>query len=248
MKQILKILTVSSIMMIFFISSALNVFAGSWLTGSDNGTLRWWYQLDPSEDYLMEHYAQGGWYWIDGDQNGIAELYYFDANGWLLTDAIAPDGSYVNSNGAWEIDGVVQVSYLQTATPIPYDLSFAPSQLHGLEVPDFIAFATDNAAISPVESRLLNGSFTTADLACEFNLGEHYYYAYSYLIPDYIQFLQSYGFTHRVTWEGYAHLEKYWNGYYVELIVGDYFYDTGGISVSINLHTEPIVYPEWFFY
>ena len=46
-------------------------FAGGWRLGSKG----WWYDLDNGQYYA------DGWYWIDGDQDGIAERYYFDQDG-----------------------------------------------------------------------------------------------------------------------------------------------------------------------
>ena len=48
------------------------------------------------------------WQWCDGDNNGSAECYYFDNNGYCLINTTTPDGYPVNGNGAWVKDGVVQ--------------------------------------------------------------------------------------------------------------------------------------------
>ncbi len=66
-------------------------FAGSWGQSND----KWYYLNDDGS------YAASGWQWIDGDNNGIAECYYFDANGSLLVATVTPDGYTVNGNGAW---------------------------------------------------------------------------------------------------------------------------------------------------
>lgn len=49
-----------------------------------------------------------GWYWLDGNQDGIAECYYLDEKGWLLTNTITPDGYQVNADGAWMENGIVK--------------------------------------------------------------------------------------------------------------------------------------------
>lgn len=54
------------------------------------------------------------WQWLDGDQNGVAECYYFDSNGYLVTGTVTADGCTVNEDGAWVADGIVQT---QTAAP-----------------------------------------------------------------------------------------------------------------------------------
>lgn len=48
------------------------------------------------------------WLWVDGNQDGQAECYYFQQNGYILTNASTPDGYIVDGNGAWVVNGVVQ--------------------------------------------------------------------------------------------------------------------------------------------
>ena len=85
--------------------SAMSSFA-NW--HMDN-TGYWWENEDGS-------YAKDQWLWLDGNQDGIAECYYFDENGYMLSDAVAPDGSQVDKDGAWIIDGVKQAKVLGTAS------------------------------------------------------------------------------------------------------------------------------------
>ena len=70
------------------------VFAGTWENGSGENSQRWKY------NYGNGTYAQNSWQWIDGNNDGIAECYYFDADGWMLSDTITSDGYQVNENGA----------------------------------------------------------------------------------------------------------------------------------------------------
>lgn len=49
------------------------------------------------------------WQWIDGNNDGIAESYYFNHEGYLYVDTITPDGYQVDKIGAWIIDGVIQI-------------------------------------------------------------------------------------------------------------------------------------------
>lgn len=62
----------------------------------------WWWQNDDGS------WPANTWQWIDGDQDGTAESYYFGADGYLLTDTTTPDGYTVNADGAWVENGVVQ--------------------------------------------------------------------------------------------------------------------------------------------
>lgn len=74
------------------------VVSGNWV--EENG--RWWY------DNGNGTYLQNGWYWIDGNHDGCAACYYFDADGWMLADCVTPDGYTVDVSGAWVESGVIQ--------------------------------------------------------------------------------------------------------------------------------------------
>ncbi len=73
-------------------------WAGSWQSDATGC----WYQNDDNT------YPVSCWQWIDGNCDGIAESYYFNEHGYLLTNTITPDGYMVDANGAWIVDGVVQ--------------------------------------------------------------------------------------------------------------------------------------------
>lgn len=80
----------------------MTAFAAVWRTGEAPNQDRWWY------DYENGSYAADGWQWIDGNGDGIAECYYFDAEGWMAADETTPDGYQVNEDGAWVENGEVQ--------------------------------------------------------------------------------------------------------------------------------------------
>ena len=61
----------------------------------------WWDNGDGS-------YPAGKWQWIDGNQDGTAECYYFDDKGYMLENTVTPDLYTVDESGAWTVDGVVQ--------------------------------------------------------------------------------------------------------------------------------------------
>ncbi len=73
--------------------AAESAYAGGWV--ADNG--RWWYQTDESG----ASWLSSGWYWLDGDGNGVAECYYFGPDGYMLANTITPDQYRVNADGAW---------------------------------------------------------------------------------------------------------------------------------------------------
>ncbi len=56
----------------------------------------------------------GGWNWLDPNQDGTLECYYFNDDGNYLTNTTTPDGYQVDENGAWIHNGVVQVTYSST--------------------------------------------------------------------------------------------------------------------------------------
>lgn len=53
-------------------------------------------------------YPQNTWQWLDGNRDGIAECYYFDASGYCITGTVTPDGYLVDENGSWILNGTVQ--------------------------------------------------------------------------------------------------------------------------------------------
>ncbi|MFR4579898.1 MAG: hypothetical protein ACLT76_10020 [Clostridium fessum] len=85
------------------LSAAFPAMAGSWKNGAGDNAARWWY------DNGDNTWAANGWRWIDGNQDGVSECYYFDAEGWLLTSTTTPDGYNVNADGAWTVNGIAQI-------------------------------------------------------------------------------------------------------------------------------------------
>ena len=100
-KLLLSTIAISSIM-------ATTAFAGTWRTGAEPNQNRWWYDNDNGT------FANNGWQWIDGNNDGTAECYYFDADGWMLADTTTPDGYQVNENGAWIENGTVKTQTSST--------------------------------------------------------------------------------------------------------------------------------------
>lgn len=86
------------------LTSFLFLFSGTvkadWVKGE--GKNAWWF------DFGNGDYFKSSWQWIDGNQDGIAECYCFDENGWMYENTITPDGYNVNENGAWTVSNIVQ--------------------------------------------------------------------------------------------------------------------------------------------
>ena len=79
-------------------SLSFTSLAGTWKQDSRG----WWF------DRGNNTYPTKTWEWIDGNNDGVAECYYFDATGYLLVNTMTPDRYSVNSNGAWQVNGNVQ--------------------------------------------------------------------------------------------------------------------------------------------
>ena len=92
---------------------AMTSFAAGWQK-NDTG---WWYGTNA--DNTTWH--ANGWQWIDSNNDGVAECYYFDANGYMLANTTTPDGYTVNADGAWTENGVAQTRQTGTNTALMTD-------------------------------------------------------------------------------------------------------------------------------
>ena len=73
------------------VSMSMTALAGQWKqSGTD-----WKYEDNGT-------YPTNTWKWIDG------KCYYFDGNGYMLSNTTTPDGYQVDASGAWVVNGVVQ--------------------------------------------------------------------------------------------------------------------------------------------
>ncbi len=77
--------------------------AGAWKQDAAG----WWWQNEDGS------YPAGVWEWIDGDEDGTAECYYFNAAGYMLANTTTPDGYTVNADGAWVENGEVQSRWVE---------------------------------------------------------------------------------------------------------------------------------------
>lgn len=77
---------------------SLTAFAGNWVSDAKG----WWY------DFGNGTWPSSSWQWIDGNNDGTAECYYFDRFGYCILNGATPDGYQVNENGAWIENGAVQ--------------------------------------------------------------------------------------------------------------------------------------------
>ncbi len=86
------------IALVVILSNVSILFAGSW----EKYVNGWKYKRDDGT------YVVNGWEWIDTNQDSKAECFCFDAAGYMYVNTVTPDGSMVNANGEWVVNGVVQ--------------------------------------------------------------------------------------------------------------------------------------------
>lgn len=70
----------------------------------------WWYETDDGS------YYRNGWQWVDGNNDGLAECYYFSNKGYAITNAPQADGYEIDENGAWTVNGEVQKKEVEIKT------------------------------------------------------------------------------------------------------------------------------------
>ena len=97
---------------------AFSAMAGVWK--QDN--VGWWY------DNGNGTYPSNSWQWIDGDNNGTAECYYFDRTGYMLANTTTPDGYQVNGSGAWVENGTVKTRNVRATGQTTYTKSNSKSE------------------------------------------------------------------------------------------------------------------------
>ena len=129
------------------IGMAMTSFAAGWQK-NDTG---WWYGTNA--DNTAWH--TNGWQWIDGNNDGVAECYYFNANGYMLAGTTTSDGYTVNADGAWVNNGVVQTKAVGQTQGVPADTYENTYNAQGLS----------NIAIEMVENtREENAKFGEVDV------------------------------------------------------------------------------------
>lgn len=104
-----KKLVIASVFMLASIAVSVPAYAAGWQK-NDTG---WWYATNDSG---TTWYANE-WQWIDGNGDGIAECYCFDADGYMYANTTTPDSYTVNADGAWTVNGVVQTQTVTAQTP-----------------------------------------------------------------------------------------------------------------------------------
>ena len=94
-KKILTLVAAAAMTM----AMSVTAFAAGWIQDS---TGWWWDNGDGT-------WPANEWQWLDGNADGVAECYYFGADGYMLSNTVTPDGYYVRGDGAWEINSIAQI-------------------------------------------------------------------------------------------------------------------------------------------
>lgn len=97
-KRTLKRATAFTLTAALTISSVMPAFAAGWQQDAKG----WWWKNDNAS------YPKNEWVWLDGNGDGVSECYYFDGNGYLVTNTTTPDGCLVNADGQWMENGQVK--------------------------------------------------------------------------------------------------------------------------------------------
>ena len=87
--KIIKLVVLSAVF-------ALSISFTSNATGWKESNGKWWYENADGS------YPTNCWQTIED------EYYYFDENGYMLTNTVTPDGCQVDNSGKWIVNGVVQ--------------------------------------------------------------------------------------------------------------------------------------------
>ena len=73
----------------------------TWAAGWQQNANGWWWENTDGTRPVNT------WQWIDGNNDGVAECYYFDTNGYMVANTMQDDYT-INGEGAWTVNGVVQ--------------------------------------------------------------------------------------------------------------------------------------------
>lgn len=118
---------------------SMTTYAGQW----ELGTGGWWYNNGDGT------WPYSTWEWLDGNNDGIAECYYFDSNGYLVSDTFTPDGIYVSQ-------GTINYSTVNTTNALQmnknsqiYTATFSSSDENANKNSNMISFTPYHVSTYP---------------------------------------------------------------------------------------------------
>lgn len=106
------------------VSVAAMMTVGVFAVGWQHNVTGWWYGTNETNTT----WHANCWQWIDGNNDGIAECYYFDQNGYMLASTTTPDGFTVNADGAWTVNGVVQTKIVGAQNTVTASDTYSTSE------------------------------------------------------------------------------------------------------------------------
>ena len=174
----------------------MSAYAGQWISDAYG----WKWMNDDGRNSVNT------WQWIDGNFDGIAESYYFESQGYCLTNTVTPDGYTVDVSGAWAVDGVVQIR--QTAVQNQFQSNVALMNILELKPVDkknFEKFASERTS----QDLLWSDGFKLYDKSprVEYYIGGKYTVLSLYYAPKegmdskYEGILKIYGDNEVLLWE-----------------------------------------------
>lgn len=96
-----------------------------WKSEQLRGSTHWHYDKTGYGNFAVNE-----WLWIDSDNDGIAQCYYFDSTSFMWANR-EKDGYTLNENGQWTVDGVVQTKTVEINNSEPVDLQKAIDERKG---------------------------------------------------------------------------------------------------------------------
>ena len=147
MKRVAALVLAASMVL----GSAFTSMAASW---QQNAT-GWWWQNDDGT------WPANEWRWLDGNNDGVAECYYFDSNGYMAANTTTPDGYQVNADGAWVVNGAVQTQTTQPAQTTNTDVitGYNSDGISNAAIDILNHTQAENAKYGEIQTYEGNGSF-----------------------------------------------------------------------------------------
>lgn len=206
---------------------AFTAFAGYWV----NDATGWWY------NYGNGNWPSSSWQWIDGNNDGVAECYYFDRMGYCMMNATTPDGYQVNGSGAWVVNGVAQTRNMGSGQAGNADQSNTQSES---------ANSSKKGGLTLFNATpLLNYGVWHKDSLISNRENKSYTKCFSLLSGEYIEFDNSAGYTRlkatvfpaKDSWEeDQRMLLQVLSGEDEEFYVtDDIYYDTRAFDIDVDI-------------
>ncbi len=121
------------------LTGTVTAYAGTWKHEGDAGNYTWYYADDNGQNLT------NGWNWLDGNNDGIAECYYFYSDGRMAASAVV-DGYEVNADGKWVgQDGTIQTKNVSSGGTS----GTTAGQLKKVSYADIIMCAAEKSGVSP---------------------------------------------------------------------------------------------------